>query len=88
MAMFSAPKGVPEYFPPESQAFLAVREALGAPARSAGYGYTVGRNILCAYLPVEDAIHTNYDIEAMGERYTIVRHSRPLHDPDRKRILA
>lgn len=38
MAMFSAPKGVPEYFPPESQAFLAVREALGAPARSAGYG--------------------------------------------------
>lgn len=39
MAMFSAPKGVPEYFPPESQAFLAVREALGAPARSAGYGY-------------------------------------------------
>ena len=56
--------------------------------RSAGYGYTVGSNILCAYLPIEDAIHTDYDIEAMGERYAIVRHTRPLHDPDRKRITA
>jgi histidyl-tRNA synthetase len=36
---FQAPKGVPEYFPPDSAAFLAVREALAAPARRAGYGY-------------------------------------------------
>ncbi|MDX6209937.1 MAG: histidyl-tRNA synthetase, partial [Frankiales bacterium] len=34
-----APKGIPEYFPPESAAFLAVREGLSAPARRAGYGY-------------------------------------------------
>ncbi len=39
MAMFAAPKGVPEYFPPDSVEFLAVREALAAPARHAGYGY-------------------------------------------------
>ncbi|MDO8307840.1 MAG: histidine--tRNA ligase [Actinomycetota bacterium] len=39
MTRFSAPKGVPEYFPPESAAFLAVREALSEPARRAGYGY-------------------------------------------------
>lgn len=39
MAQFQAPKGVPEYFPPDSAAFLAVREALAAPARRAGYGY-------------------------------------------------
>ncbi len=37
--MFQAPKGVPEYFPPDSAAFLAVREALAQPARNAGYGY-------------------------------------------------
>ncbi len=37
--MFSAPKGVPEYFAPESAAFLAVRDGLGGPARHAGYGY-------------------------------------------------
>lgn len=35
----SAPKGVPEYLPPTSASFLAVREALAAPALLAGYGY-------------------------------------------------
>lgn len=39
MGLFSAPKGVPDYVPPESAGFLAVREALVAPARLAGYGY-------------------------------------------------
>ncbi len=39
MTEFRAPKGVPEYFPPRSSAFLAVREALAYPARHAGYGY-------------------------------------------------
>ena len=34
-----APKGVPDYLPPRSAAFLAVREALSGPARHAGYGY-------------------------------------------------
>ena len=33
------PKGVPVYLPPQSAAFLAVRDALAAPARHAGYGY-------------------------------------------------
>ncbi|MGH8869314.1 MAG: histidine--tRNA ligase [Actinomycetes bacterium] len=36
---FQAPKGVPEYVPPRSAAFLAVREGLARPARLAGYGY-------------------------------------------------
>jgi histidyl-tRNA synthetase len=39
MTLFSAPKGVPDYVPPASATFLAVREALAAPARNAGYGY-------------------------------------------------
>jgi histidyl-tRNA synthetase len=34
-----APKGVAEYVPPAAEAWLAVREALGEPARRAGYGY-------------------------------------------------
>lgn len=34
-----APKGVPEYLPPESGEFLAVRHALARPAELAGYGY-------------------------------------------------
>ncbi len=55
-------------------------------AKSAGYGYTVGKNILCAYLPAEDARHTDYSVEVMGERYAIVRHTKPLYDPDRRQI--
>ncbi len=39
MVTFSAPKGVPDYFPPQSEQFIAVRDALAAPARRAGYGY-------------------------------------------------
>lgn len=35
----SAPKGVPDYVPPESDDFLFVRRALAAPAELAGYGY-------------------------------------------------
>jgi histidyl-tRNA synthetase len=34
-----APKGVAEYVPPRADDFLAVREALSAPARAAGYAY-------------------------------------------------
>lgn len=36
---FSAPKGVPDYVPPGSARFLAVREAITDSARRAGYGY-------------------------------------------------
>ena len=39
MSTFSAPKGVLEYYPPTSAAFLAVRETLMESARRAGYGY-------------------------------------------------
>jgi histidyl-tRNA synthetase len=36
---FKAPKGTYDLIPPESADFLAVREALSAPLRRAGYGY-------------------------------------------------
>jgi histidyl-tRNA synthetase len=35
----AAPKGVPEYLPPTSAAWLAIRTALSTPAVDAGYGY-------------------------------------------------
>ncbi|HEV7629106.1 MAG TPA: histidine--tRNA ligase, partial [Streptomyces sp.] len=40
MSTFKAPKGTYDLIPPESGEFLAVREALSAPLRRAGYGYT------------------------------------------------
>ena len=36
---FKAPKGVPDYLPPESAQFVAVRDGLLEAARRAGYGY-------------------------------------------------
>ncbi len=39
MVGFRAPKGVPDYVPPRSEHLLAVREAMAAPLRLAGYGY-------------------------------------------------
>lgn len=38
MTDFKAPKGVPDYFPPDSAEFVAVRAALLGAARRAGYG--------------------------------------------------
>lgn len=38
-AALQAPRGVPEYLPPVSADFLAVRETLGRAAQLAGYGY-------------------------------------------------
>ena len=39
MTDFQAPKGVPDYLPPESAQFVAVRDGLLQAARLAGYGY-------------------------------------------------
>jgi histidyl-tRNA synthetase len=36
---FSAPKGIPDYVPPQSAEFVAVREGLTRAARLAGYGH-------------------------------------------------
>ncbi len=38
MSQFQAPKGVPDYLPPESAEFVAVRDGLLTAARGAGYG--------------------------------------------------
>jgi histidyl-tRNA synthetase len=62
MGAFQAPKGVPEYFPPDSAAFLAVRDALATPAQHAGYGYIE--------LPMfED---TNLFVRGVGESTDVV----------------
>lgn len=36
---FAAPKGIPEYYPPESAGFVHVRDTLAGAAERAGYGY-------------------------------------------------
>jgi histidyl-tRNA synthetase len=60
---FTAPKGVPEYYPPDSAAFLAIREMLSAPARRAGYAYIE--------LPVFE--ETGLFVRGVGESTDVVR---------------
>jgi sarcosine dehydrogenase len=59
---------------------------LAASVRSAGYGYTVGRNILSAYLPARLAGQHSFVVEVAGQRYPASRHDRPLYDPEGTRI--
>jgi glycine cleavage system aminomethyltransferase T len=59
---------------------------------SAGSGPSVGKHILMAYLPPDNAVEgTKLAVEYMGERYPVtvaVAGSRPLFDPDNSRIRS
>jgi 4-methylaminobutanoate oxidase (formaldehyde-forming) len=81
---FTAPGGVDLH---GGEIVLAADRVLGR-VTSAGYGYTVGKNILCAYLASEEPHHPSYEIEAMGIRYPAMPHSKPLYDPERRALLA
>jgi histidyl-tRNA synthetase len=59
---FTAPKGVAEYVPPRSDAWLAVRDGLVAPIRLAGYGYIE--------LPIFE--HTELFVRGVGESTDVV----------------
>lgn len=67
---------------------MIVHPGSGAQAgvRSAGYGHTVGRTILSAYLPVELAGEREFEVEVMGERFGAVRHDQCLYDPAGDRL--
>ena len=56
--------------------------------RSGGYGYTVDRSLACGYVPVAQLAEgmDGYEIEAFGERIPVMRHTRPLYDPDGTRL--
>ncbi len=84
LAWFTAP-GELDLF--GGEIVLAGDRVLGR-VTSAGYGHTVGRNILCAYVGAGEPPDAECRIEVMGERHPVVRHSRPPYDPERKAILA
>jgi 4-methylaminobutanoate oxidase (formaldehyde-forming) len=55
--------------------------------RSAGYGYSVGKTISFAYLPLElDSIGTELEIEAFGERVMAKVSRDTLYDPKGKNL--
>jgi glycine cleavage system T protein len=56
--------------------------------RSAGYGFTVGRNIGLAYLPAEVEIGANLEVEMLGKQVGAVVAEDALVDPANDRTLA
>ncbi len=84
LCWFTAPAALPLF---GGEVIRADGRVLGT-AKSAGYGYTVGHNLVCGYLPVADLGRSDYELEVMGERHPLTAHSRPLYDPDRLHILA
>jgi glycine cleavage system aminomethyltransferase T len=57
--------------------------------RSGGYGYTIGRNIALAYLPIDLARRgTRLEIEAFGALIPAVVEAAPLHDPRGERVRS
>jgi 4-methylaminobutanoate oxidase (formaldehyde-forming) len=56
---------------------------------SGGYGYSVGKSIAYAYLPIEhSAIGTKLDVELFGERIAATVEREPLWDAKGERIKA
>ena len=84
LAWFTAPSEVNLF---GGEIVLAGDRVLGR-VTSAGYGYTVGRNILCAYVAAGEPVHPDCAVEAMGVRYPAIRHTRPPYDPERAAILG
>jgi 4-methylaminobutanoate oxidase (formaldehyde-forming) len=84
LAWFTAP---PEATLHGGEVVLAGDRVLGR-VTSGGFGHTLGRNILCAYLAADEPADTAVTIEVMGERFPAQRHTRPPYDPERRAILA
>jgi glycine cleavage system aminomethyltransferase T/glycine/D-amino acid oxidase-like deaminating enzyme len=68
------------------------RDGRGSYVTSAGAGPSVGRHILLAYLPPEQAVEGGQlAVEYLGERYPVtvaVVGSTPLFDPENQRVRA
>ncbi len=57
-------------------------------ACSAGYGFTVEKTIIYAYLPADLEAETGFELEVFGERYPVTRAEGPLYDPDNLRLKS
>jgi 4-methylaminobutanoate oxidase (formaldehyde-forming) len=55
---------------------------------SGGYGYTVGRSIAYAYLPVELEIGSGVEVDIFGEWVAGELAKEPLFDPKGERVRA
>lgn len=55
---------------------------------SCGFGHTLGKTIAFAYLPIELASETHFQIETFGKTYEATRGPRTLYDPKQLRLKS
>ncbi len=68
---------------------VRVGDAIVGHVTSGGYGYTLGRSIAYAYLPVPDvAVGTEVSVEIFGRRVPGIVAADPLFDPKSARVRA
>ena len=78
----------PDSDPHGYEPILAGRERIGYVA-SGGYGHTVEKTIVLAYLPVRYLEPgTDLVVEILGERRAARVVQQPLYDPDNQRLLS
>ena len=59
-----------------------------AQTTSGNFGYSVGKSLVLAYIPVERLEASDFSIEAFGERVSATLHSGAVYDPKREKILC
>lgn len=69
------------------EAIFAGGEVL-AQSTSGNFGYTVGKSLVLAYLPVEALDRDDFEVEAFGERSSATVIVEAIYDPDREKILC
>ncbi len=53
---------------------------------SAGFGYAIGRSLAAGYVAADLTAEDGFEIEALGNRLDVKRHTRPLYDPTGSRL--
>ena len=59
-----------------------------AQTTSGNFGYSVGKSLVLAYLPIEYLDAGGLSVEAFGERSSASRSHAAIYDPERKKILC
>jgi len=77
------------YIPIYGGEAVALEDQVVSRVRSGGYGYTLKRNIILAYLPLELAqIGARFEIEVFDERIGAEMTATTLYDPQSKQLRA
>ena len=74
-------------YPVGGEAILSDGHVVGF-TTSANFGHTVGKPVVCGYLPIHLADRTDFVVEVYGEPIPATRHTGALYDPANSRLRS